>query len=121
LARNGVRFQSEICLPKYHRGTAVGVLSGVVRLIEFNHTEPQPAESMQGKPKDGRRRLSRIGKQEHVVLRQSRSPSAAAGRRHAHLANDDSEQHTVYTGHIHRIVERSKQKTKTVYARPSYR
>jgi len=105
LARYGVRFQSEICLPKHHRGTAVGVLSGVVRLIESDHTESQPAKGMQGKPKDGRRRLSRIGKQEHVVLRRSRSPSAAAGRGHAHLANDDSEQHTMYTGHIHRVVE----------------
>jgi len=105
LATYGIRFQGEICLPKHHRGTAVGVLSGVVRVVEFDHTEPQPAKGMQGKPADGRRRMLRTGKQELVVLRRPRSPSAAAGRRHAHMANDDPEQHTVYIGHIHRVVE----------------
>lgn len=60
--------------------------------------------------------MLRAGKQEHHVFSGGRGPGSAGGGRHAHLADDHPEQHTMHSGNIHRVVEWPSQEAQTVHA-----
>jgi len=85
------------------------------------HAELEPAEGVSSELEYVQQHLFGAGQSELGRFRQRGGHGPGAGDRHDHMENDRAEQHTDGVDNIHRVVERSKQETQTVHARPGYR